>query len=107
MSLRIGNLHSTFSIDGACAVMDPSTLWLHASEILRGMALAGHQRQVRAEAVELQDLFLLMCFMDLMGLPNPAALYLIDLHPYLLEEFHLWHRRMGLDRSPLATFSCC
>jgi hypothetical protein len=71
------------------------------------MALAGHQRHVRAEAIELQDLFLVMCYMDLMGLPNPAALYLIDLHPYLVEEFHLWHRRMGLDRSPLATFSCC
>jgi len=87
--------------------MPPSIWWEHAGEILRGMALAGHQRQVRGEAVELQDLFLLLCFMDLMGLPNPAALYLVDLHPYLLEEFHLWHRRMGMDRSPLATFSCC
>jgi hypothetical protein len=87
--------------------MEPPAFWQHVAEIFRGMALAGHQRQVRSEAVELQDLFLLLCFMDLMGLPNPAALYLIDLHPYLLEEFHLWHRRMGLDRSPLATFSCC
>jgi hypothetical protein len=84
-----------------------SSLLRHAAEILRGMALAGHQRQVRTEAIELQDLFLLLCFMDLMGLPNPAALYLADLHPYLLEEFHLWHRRVGMDRSPLATFSCC
>lgn len=87
--------------------MQPSDVIRQASEILRGMALSGHQRQVRAEAMELQDLFLLVCFMDLMGLPNPAALYLVDIHPYLLEEFHLWHRRMGVDRSPLATFSCC
>ncbi len=87
--------------------MEPGALWQHASEILRGMALARHERQVRAEAIELQDLFLLLCFMDVMGLPNPAALYLVDLYPYLLEEFHLWHRRMGVDRSPLATFSCC
>jgi hypothetical protein len=85
----------------------PSDLLKQASEILRGMALAGHQRQVRAQAVELEDLFLVLCFMDLMGLPNPAALYLVDLHPFLLEEFHLWHRRMGADRSPLAAFSCC
>jgi len=77
------------------------------TDILRGMALSGHQRHVRAEAVALQDLFLLLCFMDVMGLPNPAALYLADLQPYLLEEFHLWHRRMGMDRSPLGTFSCC
>lgn len=77
------------------------------AEVLEGMALTGHRRQVRAQAIELHDLFLLLCFMDLMGLPNPAALYLVDLHPYLLEEFHLWHRRMGIDRSPLTTFSCC
>ena len=87
--------------------MEVSIALRHAAEILRGMALAGHQRQVRAEAIELQDLFLLLCFMDIMGLPNPAALYLVDIHPYLLEEFHLWHRRMGVDRSPLSSFSCC
>ena len=39
-----------------------------------GWPCAGHRRQVRAEAIELQDLFLLLCFMDIMGLPNPAAL---------------------------------
>jgi hypothetical protein len=94
-------------IDTEAGVVEPSSLLKQASEIPRGMALAGHQRQVRAEAIELQDLFLLLCFMDLMGLPNPAALYLVDLHPYLLEEFHVWHRRVGMDRSPLAAFSCC
>jgi hypothetical protein len=34
-------------------------------------------------------------------------LYLLELYPHLLGEFHLWHRRMGMDRSPLANFSCC
>jgi hypothetical protein len=87
--------------------MKHAAAWKHASEILEGMALAGHRRQVRADAARLEDLFLLLCFMDVMGLPNPAALYLVDLQPYLLEEFHRWHRRMGIDRSPLATFTCC
>ena len=79
----------------------------HASDILHGMALAGHERQLRGQAMELADLFLLLCFMDSLGLPNPAALYLLEVFPSLLEEFHLWHRRMGADRSPLAAFSCC
>ncbi len=87
--------------------MEPSDFYTHLAEVVRGMALAGYARQIRAEAIGLQDLFLLLCFMDLMGLPNPAALYLADIQPYLVEEFHLWHRRMGMDRSPLATFSCC
>ncbi len=87
--------------------MDASQLWRNLADVLEGMALSGHRRRVRAAAIELEDLFLLMCFMDLMGLPNPAALYLLDVYPYLVGEFHLWHRRMGIDRSPLAEFTCC
>lgn len=87
--------------------MDAATFWRNLSQVFEGMALEGHRRQARSAAVDLQDLFLLMCFMDAFGLPNPAALYLLDVHPYLVEEFHLWHRRMGADRSPLATLACC
>ena len=87
--------------------MDSATFLRNLSDVIRGMALAGQRRQVRSDAIDLQDLFLLMCFMDALGLPNPAALYLVDVHPFLVEEFHLWHRRMGADRSPLATFACC
>jgi hypothetical protein len=83
------------------------TAWQHLREFVEGMALIGHQRQVRAEVVELQDLFLLLCYMETLGLPNPAALYLLDIYPYFLEELHVWHRRIGMDRSPLAHFSCC
>jgi len=76
-------------------------------DILHGMALTGYRRQLRAEAIDLQDLFLLLCYMETLGLPNPATLYLLDVYPYFLQEFHLWHRRMGMDRSPLAGFGCC
>ena len=79
----------------------------NAADFLHGMALTGHERRLRGQALELSDLFLLMCYMDSLGLPNPAALYLIEVYPAVLEEFHLWHRRMGADRSPLAAFSCC
>jgi hypothetical protein len=85
----------------------PEIAWQHLREFVHGMALVGHQRQVRAGVVELQDLFLLLCYMETLGLPNPAALYLLDIYPYFLEELHLWHRRIGMDRSPLAHFSCC
>jgi len=81
--------------------------WRHLGEVFQGMALAGHRRTVRAEAIALQDLFLLLCYMETLGLPNPAALYLLDVYPYFLQELHLWHRRMGMDRSPLSHFSCC
>jgi hypothetical protein len=79
----------------------------NAHDILRGMAAAGYRHRLRGDALELNDLFLLLCYMDLLGLPNPAVLYLFEVYPYFLDEFHLWHRRMGMDRSPLADFSCC
>ncbi len=79
----------------------------NARDFVEGMAVSGHRRRLRAEAIDLNDLFVLLCYMDLLGLPNPAALYLFDVYPYFLDELHLWHRRMGMGRSPLADFSCC
>lgn len=87
--------------------MDWELVARNARDFLHGMAVTGYRRRLRSDAIELNDLFLLLCYMDLLGLPNPAALYLFDVYPYFLEEFHLWHRRMGMDRSPLADFTCC
>jgi len=53
------------------------------------------------------DLFMLLVFAEMMGVPNPAAYYTLELQPLLLERFHDWHRRMGMDHSPLDHFRCC
>ncbi|KAA0014535.1 DNA helicase [Billgrantia pellis] len=53
------------------------------------------------------DLFMLLVFSDMMGVPNPAAYYTLELQPLLLERFHDWHKRMGMERSPLEHFRCC
>ena len=45
--------------------------------------------------------------MEMIGLPNPAAIYLLEIYPYFLEQFHLWHRRMGFPHSPLGDLPCC
>ena len=42
--------------------MNALEFWHHVEEVFEGMALSGHRRQMRAEALELEDLFLLMCF---------------------------------------------
>ena len=53
------------------------------------------------------DLFMLFVFAELMGVPNPATWYTLELQPLLLERFHEWHTRTGLERSPLDHFRCC
>ncbi|MBL8141119.1 MAG: DNA helicase [Acidobacteria bacterium] len=82
--------------------------WLEpVGDALRGAALGRHEQFMRQYSSELNDLFLLLCHMELMGIPNPATLYLLDVYPLLLDEFHLWHRRMGMHRSPLGNLPCC
>jgi hypothetical protein len=50
---------------------------------------------------------MLFVFAELMGVPSPAAYYTLELQPLLLERFHDWHRRQGLEHSPLDGFRCC
>ena len=79
----------------------------HLADIMQGVALGRYEQILRQQTAELNDLFLLLCFMEAAALPNPATLYLLEVYPYLLEQFHLWHRRMGIDRSPLGSLPCC
>jgi hypothetical protein len=53
------------------------------------------------------DLFMLLVFSEMVGVPNPASYYTLELQPLLYEDFHEWHIRMGMDHSPLEWFSCC
>jgi hypothetical protein len=76
-------------------------------DILRGATITRYEHAVRQQTAELNDLFLLLCFMETTGLPNPATLYLLEVYPYLLEQFHAWHRRMGIEHSPLGSLPCC
>jgi hypothetical protein len=76
-------------------------------EILHGAAYGRYEYELRQQTGELNDLFLLLCFMEATALPNPATLYLLEVYPYLLEQFHLWHRRMGIEHSPIGSLPCC
>lgn len=87
--------------------MDWHALRQNTGTFLRA-ALYGRQlEEMRREAMDLNDLFMLLCYLELMGIPNPATLYLLDLYPLLLDEFHTWHRRMGVEHSPLDSLPCC
>lgn len=53
------------------------------------------------------DLFMLLVFSEMVGVPNPASYFTLELQPLLYEDFHEWHKRMGMAHSPLEWFSCC
>lgn len=66
-----------------------------------------HRREIVHELQDEEDLFMLLCFCDMMGIPNPVGDMTLELYPYMLERFHEWHKRQGMPRSPLDGFRCC
>ena len=87
--------------------MDWKELKQNFGDFVHGYFVSEYERKLREQFVDLNDLFMLQCFMELVGLANPAAIYLLDVYPFFLEEFHTWHRRMGMDRSPIGSMPCC
>lgn len=75
--------------------------------LLKELHFAPSRRLVARERRDLDDLFMLFVFSDVMGVPNPVTYYTLELQPLLLEEFHDWHLRMGMERSPLDDIRCC
>ena len=78
-----------------------------ARDIYEGMFVAPYRSQIHREYREQRDLFLLAGFSDLLGVPNPVAFYTLELYPELIEQFHQWHLRMGMEHPPEGGFRCC
>ena len=84
-----------------------SDLRQRLGDFMHGAAFGRYEYELRRQTAELNDLFLLLCFMEATALPNPATLYLLEVYPYLLEQFHAWHLRMGIEHSPIGSLPCC
>lgn len=66
-----------------------------------------HKAEIKREIRDEDDLFLLLCFSEMLGIPNPASYYTLELYPVIVERFHEWHTRMGMEKSPLEGIRCC
>ncbi|MBR7741920.1 DNA helicase [Phycicoccus sp. BSK3Z-2] len=81
---------------------------LRAVADVLGDVLAGPYARTFARARQDEDdLFMVVVMAEALGVPNPASYYTVELLPVVYDQVHDWHRRMGLDRSPLDHFSCC
>lgn len=76
-------------------------------DLLRELYVAPYRGAVARARRDEDDLFMLLVFSEMLGVPNPASYYTLELLPILYERFHDWHLRMGLERSPLEGFRCC
>ncbi|MDZ5473042.1 cory-CC-star protein [Bacillus sp. 31A1R] len=66
-----------------------------------------HRAELAREIRDEEDLFMLLCFSEMLGIPNPAFYYTLELYPLIIERFHEWHIRMGMEKSPLDGVRCC
>lgn len=66
-----------------------------------------HRAEIAREQRDQDDLFLFMLYSEMLGIPNPAYYYTLELYPYMMEQFHDWHLRMGMEKSPMTGFRCC
>ena len=77
------------------------------AELLDEFYVGRHRGALARARREEDDLFMLLVFSEAMGIPNPAGWHTLELMPLVYERFHEWHRRMGMERSPLEGFRCC
>lgn len=90
--------------------MPPSKIgdiWQTVQELATEFYTAPYRGTIARAKRDEDDLFMLFIFSEMMGVPNPATYYTLELQPVLMEQFHEWHTRMGMEHSPLDHFKCC
>jgi len=80
---------------------------IRADDFLARVYAGRWRRGLAREQRDREDLFMLLLFSESLGVPNPTAWYTLELRGPMLEEFHAWHLRQGLEHSPLDDFRCC
>ena len=78
-----------------------------AVELYEEILTMPHRQEIARELRHEDDLFLLLLYSEMLGIPNPVYYYTLELYPYMIERFHEWHLKMGMEKSPLAGLRCC
>jgi len=72
--------------------------WQAVKEFLYGMAAYEFEQEARRMRAELETLFLLIVFGDMVGLPILPSYYSLRLLPYIVPVIESWKRRVLRER---------
>lgn len=88
-------------------MMDKTTRWHQFKTLIEEFYYVRFRQHVKKEIQAEEDLLMLLCFSEALGIPNVVSYYTLELTPLLVEDFHEWHQRMGYERSPIDGIRCC
>ena len=74
------------------------TYWQHFKEIMFGMMLYDAVLMFRRQRADMEHLFVLISFGDLIGVPILPPYYNLRLLPYIVPMINKWRRRMLRER---------
>jgi hypothetical protein len=80
--------------------------WRAVAAFHEGVTVARWRGGLRRAARDEEDRFLAVLLLASYGIDDPAGYETLELTPVLIERFHDWHRREGLDRFPEAGVCC-
>ena len=83
------------------------SLFAKINAALREYYISPYRRAFARARRDEDDLFMLLVLSETLGVPNPAAFYTLELLPVIYDRFHDWHKRMGMEKSPLDHVHCC
>ncbi|WP_054949427.1 cory-CC-star protein [Numidum massiliense] len=88
-------------------VQQAKRVWQQVQQFYDEMYFVPYRQTMRRNIQNEEDVFKLLALSEMLGIPNPVAYYTLELLPFMLEDFHEWHVRMGMEKSPLDGFRCC
>lgn len=82
------------------------SFFLKADYALKQMYFSKFKSQAHKEYLEMEDFFMILSFSKLYGLDNPYEYELAPMLPYLMDQYHAWHLRMGKNADFFEHFPC-
>lgn len=84
-----------------------SRRWAAFRDGLHEFYVGPYRQTMLRERRDEDDLFMIVVLGEALGVPDPAAYYSAELLPAVWQDFHAWHRRIGIPDSPLDHVACC
>jgi hypothetical protein len=76
------------------------------SELHHELFLVPWRSGLEREARRQRDLLVTLVFIEGLGVENPATFHTLELYPELVEAYHDWHRRQGLEHAEQPGMCC-